>query len=1232
MESILKNQVTIISGETGSGKTTQIPKFCLAAGRGIYGKIGCTQPRRMAAITVAARIAEELGEEPGKSVGYKIRFTDKTHKDAYIKIMTDGILLAEAHVNPSLSGYDTIIVDEAHERSLNIDFILGILKTLLKKRKHLKLIITSATIDTGKFSKAFGNAPVIEVSGRMFPVEVKYLDPAPETEESEEQTHVDLAAEAADRLMKETFSGDILIFMPTEQDIRETAEILEGKKYRSAEIMPVFARLPASEQSRVFIRLPKRKIIIATNIAETSVTIPGIKYVIDTGLARIPHYATRSRSTAMPVVRISKSSADQRKGRCGRVENGICLRLYSREDYESRQVYTLPEILRSNLAEVILRMISLDLGDVSAFPFIDPPLMKNIKDGYDILLELGAIERGKDGGRDFTLTQKGRIMASLPVDPRISRMLIEARERGCLEEMTVIAAALSCRDPRERPADKAAEADRIHKDFMDAQSDFVTLLNIWKGFSDAQKGARVTAGIRKFCKAGFLSFRKMKEWRDIYIQLKEMLDDFNMTDGNKAAEEKDARRIFSPLYEAVHKSILCGFLSNIAVKKEKNLFSGTRDKSVSIFPGSGLFKNSGTWIVAAEMIETSRLYARTAANIESSWIEEAGKNLCRYSYHDPHWERSRGEVVALEQASLYGLVIVSGRPSSYGKVNPEEASGIFIRRALVEGDVRVPFPFMDYNNNLKEEAIGFENKMRRRDIFTGDDVLFDFYRKKLPYIYDVRTLSRYIKDKGGDRFLRMKKEDFLRYAPDGEELSLYPDSIMLGERPFECLYRFDPGKPEDGVTVKIPSAYAETVPPEATEWLVPGLLKEKITALIRGLPKEYRKKLLPVSGTAEKVAVYMPRGKTSLKTALSQFIRKNFGVDIPASAWPDENLPEHLKMRIFVTDPEGKELCSGRDKMILTKDYSGKADKSFIEKARRRYEIKEITAWDFPDIPESILIRTDDGKERICFPGLSNDEGRVSLRVFESEKEALQSHAEGTIALFMKVREKDLKHAKKQLALPGELHEYTSFMGGVKKFDKVFFESVVSELFDGLIRDKKTFESSSLHVLENLFSLGREGIRTIAPLLKSFHETMTNLHDLKKKTTRSMELSGFLEKLEKETSRLVPVNFMRLYDKDRLSHIPRYLHAVTIRAQRGIIEPEKEKAKSGELEKHAVSLDDLLKSLNPLVSEEKKKAVEEYFWMIEEYKVSLFAQELKTSVPVSAKRLEKKLKEIERML
>jgi ATP-dependent helicase HrpA len=938
----------------------------------------------------------------------------------------------------------------------------------------------------------------------------------------------------------------------------------------------------------------------------------------------------------LPVVRVSKSSADQRKGRCGRVENGICIRLYSKEDYETRPLYTLPEILRSNLAEVILRMISLNLGDIAAFPFIDAPPPRSIKDGYEILLELGAIERINGDKAGFSLTRNGKLMASLPVDPRISRMLIEAGRRGCLEEMTVLAAALSCQDPRERPADKADEADRAHRIFTDAQSDFITLLNIWKKFTEALKGVKLTAGIKKFCMANFLSFRRMKEWRDIHMQLNEIIDENGMKSIKAEEEAAESTKYipggFSPLYTALHKSILSGFLSNIAVKKEKNLFSGTREKTVAVFPGSGLFKNPGAWIVAAEMVETSRLYARTSANIESSWIEEIGKNQCRYSYHDPHWERARGEVVARKQVNLFGLIISSDKAVSYGKVNPQEASDIFVRRALVDGDVKVPFGFMEHNKNFKNEILDLENRIRRRDIFTGDDAIFQFYREKLPAIYDIRRLSRHIKNEGGDQFLRMKKEDFSRYLPDEDEISLYPDDIKLGENPFECLYSFDPGKPEDGITIRIPSEYAKAVPPETTEWLVPGLLKEKITALIKGLPKEYRKKLLPVSGAVDEIMDKMPKGRRSLKTALSGFIFKNFGVDIPATAWPEETLPEHLKMRISVTDKDGKEICSGRDKAILIQDYSEPEDNGLLESARKKHEITRITKWDFGGIPERIAVKGGDKSDRIYFPGLQADEGFVNLKIFESEAESAKSHREGIVALFSIVFEKDLKSLKKLLIMPKNTGGYSDFFGGEKRFGTLLVKSLLNDLLNADVRTKEAFESRALFVMRNIYERGQKKIEQITPVIKACHEAEETFATLKKNSASNSEATALISRMKQELKRLIPENFMELYDVERFPDLQRYIRALSVRAKKGFIDPEKENARSAELQKHTERLDKQVKSLSQLASDEKKKAVEEFFWLIEEYKVSLFAQEIKTNVPVSAKRLENKYKEIERMV
>ncbi len=1245
IDSISKNQVVIISGETGSGKTTQIPKFCLAAGRGIDGKIGCTQPRRIAATTVSIRIAEELGEELGRTVGYKIRFKDKTSHNTFIKIMTDGILLAETQNDLYLNEYDTIIVDEAHERSLNIDFVLGILKNILKKRKDLKLIITSATIDTEKFSKAFDNAPVIEVSGRMYPVEVRYLPVDPKLEENGEQTHVEMGVRAVDTLQQKNTSGDILVFMPTEQDIRETCELIQARNYKDAVILPLFARLTGSEQSRVFSDVSGKKIIIATNIAETSITIPGIKYVIDTGLARISRYTPRSRTTSLPVTAISKSSADQRKGRCGRVENGICIRLFSEEDYNPRPLFTRPEILRTNLAEIILRMIALNLGDVTDFPFIDRPAPNSIRDGFDLLYELGAIipesdKKKSKGKRRFALTKKGELMAKMQVDPRLSRMLIEAETESCLKEVTVIASALSIRDPRERPAEKAREADQIHKTFHDPSSDFITLLNIWKKYHQTLQKEKTTGSMKKFCKNHYISFKRMREWRDIHVQISEILREYGLngkkikTARNKAAQVTLPKMPIvedSPLYAAIHKSILSGFLSNIAVKKEKNIFQATKGKEVMIFPGSTLFNNAKTWVVASEMVETSRLFARTCANIDSDWLEKLGKDLCRYTYLHPHWERNRGEVIASEQVSLFGLIIVPQRPVSYDKINPEEASTIFIQSALIQGDVKKKFGFMLHNQRLIDEVGGMEDKIRRRDILVSEAELFEFYKKRLKEwlkeCYDIRTLARLLKQKGGDLFLRMKPEDILLYHPDEKELSLFPDSINFGKQSFDCVYRFDPGESDDGVTVKIPSSIAPIVLSESLDWLVPGLYREKITALIKGLPKAFRKKLVPVANTVDVIINEMPKTKSSLITELGNFIYSRFGLDIPASAWPDNLLPDHLKMRISITDQKGKELRSSRDPSILHQNISGEADpkeSNEIESARRKWEKTKITCWDFPDLPEGISIKSKNKAEWFVYPGLqksAQSEKSVNLRLFLHIDEAVKSHQDGVTALFGIYFSKDLKFVKKALTLPKKMEKMANYFGGNKRFEQKLYESIINNLFLLNIRSKDAFYSHADSVAPLILSTGLELLNQSMSVLVAYHETRTELYNLETVHSTNSTALQFLKDLREELSKLVPETFLNLYDTDRLIHLVRYIKAIAIRARRALVNFEKDREKAKEIRFFTDSLNQLLQELSVSASEEKRKAVEDYFWLIEEYKISVFAQEIKTPVRVSKKRL-----------
>jgi ATP-dependent helicase HrpA len=1213
---IRRHRVVIISGATGSGKTTQIPKFCLEAG--VQGKIGCTQPRRIAAITVAHRIAEELGEDIGRTVGYKIRFADKTGDKSVIKIMTDGMLLAEVQHDPLLRAYSTIIVDEAHERSLNIDFVLGILKTLIRRRKNLKLIITSATIDTEKFSKAFDNAPIIEVSGRMYPVEVRYMPPEPVSEDEEEQTHVELAVKAICSLHQKSPYGDILAFMPTEQDIRETCDLLEGRNLSNINIFPMYARLSASEQAKVFSRPPGRKIIVATNVAETSITIPGIKYVVDTGLARMLQYSPRSRTTALPVVPISRSSADQRLGRCGRMENGVCIRLYSQEDYESRPQFTLPEILRSNLAEVILRMVSLGLGNIAKFPFIDRPAPNSIKDGFDLLTELGAIETGDR----ISLTDKGRMMAQMPLDPRLSRMLIEAQNQGCVQEIAVIASALSIQDPRERPSDKQTQADQKHALFHDPTSDFITLLNIWNRYHQHLAEHKSFGKMKKFCKEYFLSFRRMREWRDIHAQICEIL-----TSPPASLLTREGS-----LYPAIHKSVLSGFLSNIAVKKEKHIFKATKGREAMIFPGSAIFKHPGTWIVSAEMVETSRLFARTAANIDPLWAEELGKNQCKYSYSDPHWERSRGEVVASEQVSLYGLILIAGRAVAYGHIKPEEACDIFIRTALVEGDIQKPFAFMEYNRSLIESVRQMEDKIRRRDILISDEDIYDFYRKKLDGIFDIRTLQRILRKKGDD-FLKMTHEELMRYQPEQDNLLLYPDKISVGNTVLPCDYHFEPGNLKDGVTVKIPSAQIHTVQPELLDWVVPGLLKEKITLLLKSLPKEYRKQLVPVSQTADIIAADIPKSETALPTALSNFIYQRFKVDIPASAWSSDALPDYLKMRIAITGPKGEEIRSGRDKAILFQGIDSQIPTSDeFEAACKAYEKQGITSWDFGDLPKNLTLKGKSGTKWTVFPGLSYENPRICLKVFQTAPEALTAHFQGVSALCCLYFVNELKFVKKSLSLTGQSRDHAACMGGAKAVEKKLYDAVISDLFAKNIRTKAEFDAYLVSVKPLILQKGQERLGSISGLMKAcfeFEKTLCGLEDSK---ASNQGVLNFLSGLRAEMLRLVPEDAMQRYKPEQMPDVERYIKALAIRAQRALTDFEKDRTKAAEISPYADKFNKLVKEMSLMASEEKKQALDELFWLIEEYKVSLFAQELKTRIPASKKRLDQKIKEIERMV
>jgi ATP-dependent helicase HrpA len=1225
VRAIQKHPVVIISGETGCGKSTQIPKMCLEAGRGRRGRIGCTQPRRIAAVTIAARIAAEMGGASGRAVGYKIRFDDRTTRETRVKILTDGMLLAETQSDPRLREYDTIIIDEAHERSLNIDFLLGIAKTLLPARPELKVIITSATLDIEKFRRAFDDAPALQVGGRMYPVDVEYRPPDPEDIEGGEADYVESAVKAVDRIRRDRPPGDVLVFMPTEQDILETCEILEGKRYAGVTVLPMFARLPAAEQGRVY-AVTGPKIVVATNVAETSLTIPRIKYVVDTGLARIAQYLPGSRINSLPIRPISQSSADQRKGRCGRVQAGVCVRLYAEDDYAGRPRFTAPEILRSNLAEVILRMIDLKLGHPLKFPFVDRPNAKNVEDGYETLLELGAI-RGRNEGA--SLTDIGRLMARMPLDPRISRILIEARHEGCVRDAAVIAAALSIRDPRERPPDKAAQADAMHAPFRHPDSDFLTLFRIWDRYHGGWDKAVSHSQKRKFCRDHFLSFARMREWVFVHNEIREILDEMRVPVGpdtpGPRGEFDQAR------YAAVHKSVLSGYLSNIAVHKDRNVYTAAKGREAMVFPGSTLFGKNASWIVAAEMVKTSRLFARTAARVAPEWLEKLGAGLCRSSYSSARWDKKRGEVIADETVTLFGLEIVSGRAVSYGGIDSESSQRIFIRSALLGGEVRETFGFLAHNLDLTRGVAGIEDKLRRREFLASDEMLAAFYSRRLQGVHDIRGLKERIRRRGGDGFLRMSRGDVLRAVPDEGELARFPDALALGGKSFEVSYAFAPGEDADGVTVKVPLALLNRVASEPLDWGVPGQFAEKIEAMIKGLPKRYRKLLVPANEKADAIVRDMPRGEEPLHDALARFVRQRFRADIPAAEWAGAEIPRHLRVRVAMLDGRGKAVAASRDLEELRRQRKEAAkaaasDPAVWARGREQWERTGIVRWDFGALPEVVSI----GPGAVAFPGLEVTGNAVNLRLFKTQEEARTAHVLGVEALLLQKFSKDVKFMERHLALPPDFQRVALYFGGKANFEKTLLDALRRDVFRKNIRSEEEYKSYVETVVRSLFERAHVLWAAVKPVLDAYQGVRASLYVIEQSIPANKAVAAMCASIRAELERLVPADFPVRVGIDRLSHLARYVEALGLRAERAKNDPEKDKHKAAQAEVYVQALAKVRKELDPDASPEKRQAVEDFRWMVEEFKVSLFAPELKTAVPVSPQRLTRRLKEINR--
>jgi ATP-dependent helicase HrpA len=1335
---IRDHQVVIVSGETGSGKTTQIPKICLELGRGVNGLIGHTQPRRIAARTVAARIAQELESPLGHAVGYKVRFSDRLSADTYIKLMTDGILLAETQGDRLLHAYDTIIIDEAHERSLNIDFLLGYLKRVLPRRQDLKVIVTSATIETERFSKHFDDAPIIEVSGRTYPVELRYRPLEAQSEDEEDQDIEEAILDAVDELAREK-AGDILVFLPGEREIRDTAEALRKHHPKGTEILPLYARLSFEEQERVFKPSGTRRIVLATNVAETSLTVPGIRYVVDTGAARVNRYSWRNKVEQLQIEKISKASANQRAGRCGRVAPGICIRLYSEDDYAQRPEYTEPEILRSSLASVILRMKSLRIGDVEDFPFLEAPAARMIADGYQLLAELGAVDE------DNRLTQIGWQLAKFPIDPRIARMILAAEREKCLPEMLVIASALSIQDPRERPFDRADAADRAQEQFQEEKSDFMSYLKLWSFFEEALKHKKSNRKLTELLHEHFLSHRRMREWRDIHGQLAALVGELRMQQGEtragrravaaaghraagkklepshrprpveksphgaNAADRAGAAAAAAPLetavasgeptepprppasYEQIHRALLAGLLGNIGSKSEDGAeYYGARGIRFAIFPGSALRKSAPKWVVAAELTETTRLYARCVARIAPEWIEPLAARLVQRQYFDPHWSKSRGMVMAYERVTLYGLTIVPKRLVQYGPINPLEAREIFIHKALAGGDFETRGAFFEHNRRLVRELRELENKARRRDVLVDEETIYGFYDERIPAgIYNAAGFERWRREaeEANPEILHLTREYLMRHAASSITESLFPDALHAAGAELALRYRFEPGHPSDGVTATVPLHLLNQLEETPFDWLVPGFLREKVTWCIRALPKNVRRQLFPLPeqvnaflesveekemvtagevgggrnvvspgagapvagdapgridvgrrgdvsmladsrggggeaqtlprpGYGERVGVRGDEVRPPFELALRRFIQRRIGEPIPEHPWQDKELPAHLRMNFRVVDDAGRELAIGRDLLAL-KGQLGQAAQLTFSQSDPGIEREGIRTWDFGDLPEKLSFKRG-GRTLTGYPALVDEGSSVAIRLFDLEAAAQEAMRAGVRRLLRIALRDPMRQLEKGPPgfLQAALQLRTAVPADALRDD--LLNAISDRAFiadDALPRTQKAFEAQRGRARTRLPAVAEGAMRLLTTIAADYQRVAARLASIKGPLVKPAA------DIRAQLARLIHPGFFSATPWDQLAHLPRYLKAMEVRLDKYGNNPERDA-------KHTDSIAQLTRRLDERIDKQRKAGVadprlDEFRWHLEELRVSLFAQELKTPYPVSYKRLEK---------
>ncbi|TPV60056.1 ATP-dependent RNA helicase HrpA [Aestuariibacter sp. GS-14] len=1210
-EAIANHQVVIIAGETGSGKTTQIPKICLELGRGITGKIAHTQPRRLAARSVASRIAEELGTQIGEKVGFKIRFSDQVSDNTLVKLMTDGMLLAEMQQDRFLNEYDTIIIDEAHERSLNIDFLIGYLKQLLVKRPELKVIVTSATIDPERFSRYFNDAPIIEVSGRTFPVEIRYHDPQ---DSEEEQDQVDRIINAVDELMREP-RGDILVFLSGEREIRDTQDALSKQQYRNTEIIPLYARLSASEQQRIFQPHGGRRIVLSTNVAETSLTVPGIKYVIDPGTARISRYSPRSKVQRLPIEPVSQASANQRAGRCGRVSEGICIRLYSEDDYENRPAFTDPEILRTNLASVILQMLTLGLGDIASFDFVQPPDSRQINDGFRLLEEIQAIERRKGQPR---LTQLGRQISRLPVDPRYARMVVAAGEYNSLMEVIVIAAGLTIQDPRERPQEKRAQADEKHSEFADKDSDFIALWNLWQAFREKQNEL-TNNQLRKWCQTNFINYLRMREWQDIVSQLRKSVAELDLRITQQAAD-----------YASIHQALCTGLLSHIGMKDKEREYLGARNTRFMIFPGSGLSRANPRWVVAAELVETSKLFARMVAKIDPAWIERLAGHLINQHYSEPHWSKKRGAVTASEKVTLFGLPIVAQRLVTYSQIDPPVCHQLFIREALVNGDTRLQYDVLQDNQALLQLADDWEQKTRRRDLMVDEQQLVDFYAAKLPVaVNSEAAFKKWAKQKDALASLRFTEQDVFVQQPGTGLANAFPDSWQQGNLTLPLRYHFEPNAIDDGVTVSIPLPLLNQVVADGFDWQVPGLRHELVVQLIKSLPKRLRRNFVPAPNYAEACLADMKEAdeKTGkpipLLEALAQKLLRMTGVAVTPEDWQLDQLDKHLVMHFEVVDANRKVLANGNDLEALKQTLQGKVKQTFEKAATPELERKDITSWDFDALPQSFT-QKHGGFEVQAYPALVVKGKRVDIELLPEAEQAEKQHQQGLNRLLMVNMPSPVSYLEQKLPNKAKLGLYFNPFGQIKALiDDCILAGIdalstrFQEQSGCIVREKAQFDACLDYVRANI----NDEVLVIAQLVET---GLTLAHECQKKMKGkvSFDMVTGLSHVKSHLSTLVFPGFVAEFGRSRLEDWNRYLKALARRLEKLAVDPNRDRMQQLAVEKVESRYQSVLAKYPKHKVPEELLAVR---WMIEELRVSLFAQQLGTAIPISAKRIENQL-------